>query len=192
MNAPLPLVAAMSPGATMALAAGIGIAFGWTLERAGLGSAPKLAGQFYFTDFTVFKVMFSAIVTAMLGLFFLSRVGILDLSQVYVPDTRWLPQLAGGLLFGAGFVMAGLCPGTSCVAAASGRVDGAMVMAGMFSGVLMAGLFAAPIRSFYDGASSGALTLPQLFRLPYGIVVCAVVAMALTAFASAERWERRA
>jgi uncharacterized membrane protein YedE/YeeE len=192
MSAPLPLVAEMSPAATIALAAGIGIAFGWTLERAGLGSAPKLAGQFYFTDFTVFKVMFSAIVTAMLGLFWLGWLGVLDLSRVYVPETHWLPQLAGGLLFGAGFVVAGLCPGTSCVAAASGRGDGALVMAGMFSGVLMAGLLAAPIRNFYDGATPGALTLPQLFHLPYGIVVCAVVAMALTAFASAERWERRA
>ena len=44
----------------------IGIAFGFALERAGLGSARKLTGQFYGTDFTVFKVMFSAILTAML------------------------------------------------------------------------------------------------------------------------------
>jgi len=103
----------------LAAAVIIGIAFGWTLERAGLGSAPKLAGQFYLTDFTVFKVMFSAIVTAMLGAFWLSRLGVLDLSRVYVPETYLLPQLAGGLLFGVGFVVACLCPGTSCVAAAS-------------------------------------------------------------------------
>ncbi len=192
MSAPLPLVGEMSPAATIALAAGIGMAFGWTLERAGLGSAPKLAGQFYFTDFTVFKVMFSAIVTAMLGLFWLGWLGVLDLSSLYVPETHWMPQLAGGLLFGAGFVIAGLCPGTSCVAAASGRGDGALVMAGMFSGVLLAGLLAAPIRDFYDGPTPGGLTLPQFFHLPYGIVVCAVVAMALTAFALAGRWERRA
>ena len=56
----------------------IGIAFGFALERAGLGSARKLTGQFYLTDFTVFKVMFSAIVTAMLGAFWLGRLGVLD------------------------------------------------------------------------------------------------------------------
>ena len=45
----------------------IGIGFGFFLERAGFGTAKKLAAQFYFKDLTVFKVMFTAIVTAMLG-----------------------------------------------------------------------------------------------------------------------------
>ncbi|HEV7484524.1 MAG TPA: YeeE/YedE thiosulfate transporter family protein [Thermoanaerobaculia bacterium] len=170
----------------------IGIAFGWTLERAGLGSAPKLAGQFYLTDLTVFKVMFSAIVTAMLGAFWLSRLGILDLSQVYIPETFLLPQLAGGLLFGVGFVVAGLCPGTSCVAAATGRGDGAMVMIGMFAGVLVTGLAFAPLQHFYESTARGSLTLPELLRIPTGVVVCAIVAMALIAFQLAERLEKRA
>src|SRR5439155_21312236 len=45
-------------GAQAALVAAlvIGIAFGWCLESAGMGSARKLAGQFYLTDLTVFKV----------------------------------------------------------------------------------------------------------------------------------------
>ncbi|MBV8543771.1 MAG: YeeE/YedE family protein [Acidobacteria bacterium] len=174
------------------VAAMIGIAFGWTLERAGLGSAPKLAGQFYLTDLTVFKVMFSAIVTAMLGAFWLSRLGILDLSQVYIPETFLLPQLTGGLIFGIGFVMAGLCPGTSCVAAATGRGDGVMVMLGMFAGVLATGLAFAPLRDFYESTSRGSLTLPELLRIPAGVVVCAIVAMALIAFQFAERLEKRA
>jgi uncharacterized protein len=169
----------------------IGVAFGWTLERAGLGSAPKLAGQFYLTDLTVFKVMFSAIITAMLGAFWLSRLGILDLSQVYVPETFLLPQLAGGLLFGVGFVVAGLCPGTSCVAAATGRGDGVMVMIGMFAGVLVTGLVFVPLRHFYEITARGSLTLPQLLRIPYGVVVCGIVAMALIAFQFAERLEKR-
>jgi len=173
-------------------AVAIGIAFGWTLERAGLGSAPKLAGQFYFTDLTVFKVMFSAIVTAMLGAFWLSRLGILDLSQVYVPETYLLPQLAGGLLFGAGFVIAGLCPGTSCVAAATGRGDGAMVMLGMFSGVLATGLAFAPLCHFYESTARGPLVLPDLLHVNYGVIVFAVVGMALIAFQFAERLEKRA
>jgi len=179
----------MNPFAVAVL---IGIAFGWTLERAGLGSAPKLAGQFYLTDLTVFKVMFSAIVTAMLGAFWLSRLGILDLSQVYIPETFLGPQLGGGLLFGVGFVVAGLCPGTSCVAAATGRGDGAMVMMGMFSGVLVTGLAFAPLRHFYESTSRGSLTLPELLRIPYGVVVCGIVAMALIAFQFAERLEKRA
>jgi len=177
---------------SLIVAVAIGIAFGWTLERAGLGSAPKLAGQFYLTDFTVFKVMFSAIVTAMLGAFWLVRLGILDLSRVYVPETYLLPQLAGGLLFGAGFVIAGLCPGTSCVAAATGRGDGVLVMLGMFAGVLTTGLAFAPLRNFYESTARGSLTLPDLLHVRDGVVVAAIVAMALIAFQFAGRLERRA
>lgn len=180
-------------GATGALVAAvvIGIAFGATLERAGLADARKLAGQFYARDFTVFKVMFSAIVTAMLGVFWLGRAGILDVSMVYVPETAPLPQLAGGLLFGAGFVVAGLCPGTSCVAAASGKLDGLAVLAGMFAGVLASGLAFERIRPLYEATPRGPLTLPQWLGLPYGVVVLGIVAVAITAFALIERLEAR-
>jgi len=167
----------------------IGIAFGFALERAGLGHAPTLAGQFYLTDLTVLKVMFSAIVTAMLGVFWLARFGVLDLTHVYVPETFLLPQLAGGLLFGVGFVIAGLCPGTSCVAAASGRADGLFVMLGMFAGVLASALAFDAFRPFYESTSRGAMTLPSLLHVPYGVVVALVVIMALTVFHFAERIE---
>jgi uncharacterized membrane protein YedE/YeeE len=174
------------------VALAIGVAFGWALERSGLGSARKLVGQFYLTDLTVFKVMFSAIVTAMLGVFWLSRLGLLDLARVYVPETRLAPQLVGGLVFGAGFALAGLCPGTSCVAAASGRLDGAMVVAGMFCGVLATGLAFAPLQGFYESGNRGAWTLPELLHLPYGVVVAGVVALALAGFVLAAWVERRA
>ena len=169
----------------------LGVAFGWSLERAGLGSARKLMGQFYLTDLTVFKVMFSAIVTAMLGAFWLGRLGLLDLARVYVPETYLAPQLVGGLIFGVGFAIAGLCPGTSCVAAATGRVDGLATVGGMFAGVLVTGLFFEPLRAFYESTPRGAFTLPQAVGLPYGLVVVIVVAVAIAGFAVAERIEGR-
>jgi len=174
------------------LAVVVGIAFGFTLERAGLGSARKLMGQFFLTDLTVFKVMFSAIVTAMLGTFWLSRLGVIDVTGLPIPETYLLPQLAGGALFGVGFALAGLCPGTSCVAAASGRGDGAAVVAGMFTGVLATGLAFPALLTFYESGARGAFTLPQLLNLPYGLVVFLVVLMALAGFAAAERIEKRA
>ena len=54
----------------------IGIGFGFALERAGFGSARKLVSQFYLDDMAVFKVMFTAIVTAMLGVTYLSWIGL--------------------------------------------------------------------------------------------------------------------
>ena len=177
-------------GALQAVA--IGIAFGFVLERAGLGDARKLANQFYAADFTVLKVLFSAIVTAMLGLFWLGRWGVLDVSRVFVPETHVAPQLLGGLLFGAGFAVAGLCPGTSCVAAASGRGDGVAVMGGMLAGVLVTGLAFNALRPFYDGTAYGALTLPRLLDVRGGVVMLAIVMLAMLAFAVAEKVETRA
>jgi uncharacterized membrane protein YedE/YeeE len=174
------------------IAVAIGIAFGWTLERAGLGSARKLSGQFYLTDLTVFKVMFSAIVTAMLGAFWLSRLGLLDLPAVFVPETWLAPQLVGGLIFGVGFALAGLCPGTSCVAAASGRLDGLAVMGGLFAGVLLTAAAFPSLERFYDSTSRGALTLPEVLHLPYGVVICAIVVVALAGFRGARWLEDRA
>lgn len=191
MSAPLPAAEALGETASLAVAAVIGIAFGATLERAGLGSARKLAGQFYLTDLTVLKVMFSAIVTAMLGLFWLGRLGVLDLARVYVPETYLLPQLAGGLVFGAGFVLAGLCPGTSCVAAATGRLDGAMTVAGMSAGVLASGAAFGAFDAFADSTALGVRRLPDLLHLSYGTTVLLMVVAALAAFAVAERLERR-
>lgn len=178
--------------AGLAVALVLGIAFGWGLERAGLGSARKLAGQFYLRDFTVLKVLFSAIVTAMLGVFWLGDLGMIDPALIYVPPTWLLPQAVGGALFGVGMVAGGLCPGTSCVAAAAGRRDGVAVIGGMLAGVL---LFAAAfplLRGLYESTPRGTLTIPDLLRVPPGTVVAAVVALALGAFAGAEWWERRA
>ena len=170
----------------------IGIAFGWCLESAGMGNARKLAAQFYLTDLTVFKVMFTAIITAMLGLFWLGRLGVLDLSRVYVPETFLLPQIIGGLVFGLGFALGGLCPGTSCVAAATGRLDGVALVLGMWTGVLVTGLVFPALQRFYESTPRGAFTLPELLRLPYGVVVLMVVAVGIGGFRGAEWLEARA
>jgi uncharacterized membrane protein YedE/YeeE len=191
MTAPLSEYGLLGAGGSLAAALLIGVAFGFCLERSGLGSARKLVGQFYLTDLAVFKVMFSAIVTAMLGAFWLARLGVLDLGRVYVPETWLLPQLVGGAAFGGGLAVAGLCPGTSCVAAATGRGDGLAVVAGFFAGVLGAGLAIPSMQRFYLSTARGVLTLPSLLGVSYGVVVLAVVAVALGGFALAERIERR-
>lgn len=184
--------------AGLAVAGVTGIAFGAALERAGLGSARVLVGQFYLRgaagagpNFTVFKVMFSAIVVAMLGAFWLGRLGVLDLARVWVPGTWIAPQLVGGVIFGVGMVTAGLCPGTSCVAAASGRGDGVAVLAGMFTGVLATGLVFSPLRGFYESTARGPVTLADSLGVPYGVIVLVVVAVALLGFRVAERLEGR-
>jgi uncharacterized protein len=191
MSAPFFEYGLFSAAFSLFVALIIGIAFGWCLERSGMGSARKLMGQFYLTDLTVFKVMFSAIITAMLGIFWLGWIGFLDIGRIYVPETYILPQLVGGIIFGVGFATAGLCPGTSCVSAVTGRGDGVATVLGMLGGVLLAGVFFGLLEPFYQSTPHGVFTLPALIRAPYGVVVFGIVAIALGGFHFAELIEKR-
>ena len=133
----LPLSSTMefSLAAELAIALVLGLGFGFALERAGFGSARKLTAVFYLYDMAVVKVMFTAVVTTMVGLFVLSAAGLLDLSELYLENTNFIAQGIGGLLFGAGFVIGGYCPGTSMAAIATGRKDGLLFALGMLAGV---------------------------------------------------------
>lgn len=191
MNAPFFKYGLFGDEASLLVAFAIGIGFGFFLERAGFGSARKLVAQFYLTDLAVFKVMFTAIVTAMLGVTYLAWMGILDLSLVYLVPTYWAAQVVGGLLLGVGFVVGGYCPGTSVAAVATGKVDGLVYVLGILAGTLtFAGLFPA-LRGLYLAGSAGARTLPEILHLPYGVVVFAVVLMALGGFYGAGLLEAR-
>jgi hypothetical protein len=168
-----------------------GIGFGFFLERGGFNSAKKLAAQFYFTDLTVFKVMFTAIITAMVGLYYLSVIGFLDLSLVYLTPTFLLPQVVGGLILGFGFVIGGYCPGTSCVAVSTGRIDGLVYLGGIVFGILVFGEIFPLVSSFYVSTAMGQITLPQITGLPYGLLVFLVVLMALGGFVGATWVEKK-
>jgi uncharacterized membrane protein YedE/YeeE len=187
---PLSETGALGSGGVLLAALPIGFAFGWFLERGGLGHAPKLAGQFYLTDLTVFKVLFSALVTAMLGAYWLDRAGVLDLDLVYVPETFVIPQAIGGVLFGAGFLVGGLCPGTSCVAAASGRRDGLAVVGGMLLGVFAFNVLFDWLAPIYTSTPLGPSQLTDIVGISRGAGVAAVTALALAGFALAARLER--
>lgn len=169
----------------------VGIGFGFFLERAGFGSGRKLAAQFYLYDMTVFKVMFTAIVTAMMGLFWLGVLGLVDLSLVYIGPTYLIPQIVGGLILGIGFVIGGYCPGTSCVGAATGKYDAMIYLLGIIAGIFSFGEMFPLLRDFYYSTPMGQVTLPQFFGVRYGLVVFLVVLMALGGFIGAEWVEKK-
>ena len=191
MNAPFYKFGFFGDEASFIIAFVIGIGFGFFLERAGFGSGRKLAAQFYLRDLSVLKVMFTAIITAMTGLYLLSRLGLVDLSLVYLVPTFLVPQIVGGLLLGFGFVIGGYCPGTSCVSAVTGRIDGMVYVAGMFAGLVGFAEFYPHLQNFVNMTPMGQITLPRLFNLPYGLLVFAVVLMALGAFMAGEWAEKK-
>lgn len=162
--------------ADLGIALVLGMGFGGALERAGFGGARKLAAVFYFYDMAVVKVMFSAIVTAMAGLFVLSAAGWMNLGDLYLEPTSYAAQILGGVLFGAGFIVGGYCPGTSVVAAACGRKDGMAFALGMLAGVWAYAEFTPGIESWIKAGSSGELTLPTLTGIGMGWWTLAFVA----------------
>jgi len=168
-----------------------GIGFGWFLERGGLGSAKKIAAQFYLTDMTVLKVMFSAIVTAAVGIAILGTAGVVDPSRLFIQPTFVLPQLIGGLVFGVGFVMGGLCPGTSCVAFASGRWDGLALIGGMLVGIVLFNEAYPLLDRFYGSTPLGVTTLAGVLGIPFGAGVALLTVVAGAACVVAERIERK-
>lgn len=191
MNAPFYKFGLFGDNVSLIVAFFIGIGFGFFLERAGFGSARKLTAQFYFTDLTVFKVMFTAIITAMLGLFYLSWMGLVDLSLVYLTPTYLLPQVAGGIILGVGFVVGGYCPGTSCVAVSTGKLDGVVYLLGVIAGIVVFGELFPLLGDFYTATPMGQITLPQLLNVPYGLVVFLVSLLAVGGFAGATWVEKK-
>jgi len=193
MNFPLPefiAVSAANPW-TYVLFGVIGFAFGFTLEMSGFGDSRKLAAQFYFTELTVLKVMFTAIVTAMVLLFGAVSLGILNFSQVWVNPTYLWSGLLGGLIMGVGFIVGGFCPTTSLASASTGKIDGMLFMLGGFVGAFLFGETEPLFTNWYNNAGYfGRVTLDQVFGIPVGWVVLLVVMMALFMFWGAEQLER--
>jgi hypothetical protein len=168
----------------------IGFFFGFVLERAGFGRSTILAAQFYLTDLRVLKVMFTSIVTALLGMTILSGLGVLEISAINIPATYLWPQLVGGLLLGAGFIVSGFCPGTGVVGMASGKLDGLAAIGGVVLGSVLFG-FAYPwVEGFYMSGDLGVLRLTDLLGLPQAVLALAVTAMAIGAFVGGDKLER--
>lgn len=171
-------------------AALIGVAFGFWLERAGFGSSRKLTAIFYLRDFAVLQVMFTAIVTAALGLGALALLGVVDIAQLHRMETVLAPQIVGGLVFGVGFVMGGWCPGTALVGLAAGKVDALVFLLGAMLGSLVFAILYPALLPFQSAGACGVLTLPEVLGLSPGVSTLLVVLVAVAAFAGAGRLVR--
>jgi len=188
---PLTSTVELGPAAELGIALLLGVGFGFALERAGFGSARKLTAVFYLWDMAVVKVMFTAIVTTMTGLFLLSAGGWMDLSELYIEPTSYPAQILGGLIFGAGFIVGGYCPGTSLSAAATGRKDGILFILGMLAGVMAYAEFTPGLEAWIKAGSQGELTLPTLTGIGMGWWVLVFVAFLVFAGWGMGQLERR-
>jgi hypothetical protein len=109
----------------------VGICFGFLLQRAGITRYERLLGQLLLQDWTVVKVLLTAVLTGMLGTHLLARFGIVRIKE---KRGAWGATAVGGLVFGVGFGLLGYCPGTMAGAVGQGSLD---ALAGGVPGMLL-------------------------------------------------------
>jgi len=170
-----------------------GILFGYVLENAGFGSPVKLSAQFKLSDWAVFKVMFTAIVVAAVGLWLLRLVGLMKPDSIAVPQAALMASAVGGALVGAGFATGGYCPGTSVVGLFSGRLDALVFIVGVVLGTTgFAVFYGTALKSL---KAAWLIAEGDTFTDVYGtpeLVVLAILGLALIAVFYFGSWfERR-
>lgn len=169
-----------------------GFFFGYFLEVSGLGSPRKLNAQFTFKDWSVFKVMFVAIVVAAVGLWLFDVLGWVRFDALKVQTTFFWAMAVGGALLGAGLAVGGYCPGTSVVGFFSGRIDALFFMIGMVIGVFMFALSFDGLQGLYMAAKGpNKETLPQLLHVPTWVVLLGLVALAAVGFRIGSKMEAK-
>jgi hypothetical protein len=149
----------------------IGISFGFLLHKGGVTHYDVIVGQLLLTDFTVVKIMLSAVVSGMIGIYFLKSIGAVAL---HPKPGAFGSTVIGGLIFGVGFGILGYCPGTLAGAIGQGSLDA--LFGGLIGVLIGAGLFA----TFYPNLDKyilnkgdfGEITWPQLLKVnPWVLVI---------------------
>jgi uncharacterized protein len=155
---------------------GFGILFGFLLQKGGATKYDVIVGQLLLTDLTVAKIMLSAVVTGMIGIYLMKSLGWIKLS---IKSGSVGMNVLGALIFGVGFAVLGYCPGTIAGAVGNGYLD---AIVGGLAGILLGTwIFAVMYPKLKDGilkkGDFGDITFPQLFKVNDWVVVVPVAAL---------------
>lgn len=157
----------------------IGILFGFLLQKGGVTEYDVILGQLLLADFTVLKVMLTAVATGMLGLQVLRSLGLARL----IPKPGSVGKsIVGGLIFGVSFAVLGYCPGTIAGAVGQGALDA--IVGGTAGIILGAGIFAALYprlqKPVLNRGDFGTVTLPELLKVnAWAVVIPASILLSL-------------
>lgn len=157
-----------------------GIAFGFLLQKGGVAKFEVLLGALLLTDFTVMKIMLTAILVGMVGIFSMHAMGLVKL---HVKPTRYAANIIGGLVFGVGFALLGYCPGTGAAALGQGNLDAVAGIGGLLAGSYLYAEFSRGLSaSVLNWGNRGGIMLPDLIGvrlLPFLLVFAPVLVLAL-------------
>lgn len=166
-----------------------GAVFGWLLQRGGVTDYDVIVNQFRFRDFTVLKIMLTAIVVGGLGVWALHGVGA---ANFHIKPGALLAVSLGAAVFGVGMVLLGYCPGTGVAAMGTGSIHAAVGVLGMLAGAAAYALsfdwVAAHVLTVWD---IGKKRLPDVTGVPDAVWYAGLAVAAVLVFAGVTRLERR-
>ncbi|MEN6451688.1 MAG: YeeE/YedE thiosulfate transporter family protein [Thermoguttaceae bacterium] len=179
----------LTGSAGLILAVAFGFLFGLLLERGGLANYNTIVNQFRLKDFTVLKVMLTAIVVGGVGVLVLHH---LNLAAYHIKPANMLGVVLGAAIFGVGIVVYGYCPGTGIAAIATGS---AHALVGLF-GMLAGGVAYALSFPWIDAhvlrvAALGKVRLPEVTGMSDWAWFALLTVAAVLVFVAIERIEPR-
>lgn len=153
-----------------------GICFGFLLQKGGVTRYDVLMGQLLLTDWAVVKVMLSAVLTGMVGVYLLRAE---NLAQLHPKSGSVGSTVIGGLIFGVGFAVLGYCPGTMAGAAGQGSLDALLVgVPGIILGTWIYAVIYPHLGGILKLGEFGQITLPRLLDMkPWPVI--ALVALVI-------------
>lgn len=171
----------MSDPKTLILGALTGLVFGFLLQKGGVTRFRVILGQFLLRDFTVLKVMVTAMIVGGIGIYAM-RAGGADVA-LHIKSTAVLGNVIGGVLFGVGMALLGYCPGTGVAALGDGSRHVWAGIAGMLGGAaIYAEAYPWVKANLLGVGAEGKITLASVTGLTPWIFFAVLVAVALFGF----------
>jgi uncharacterized protein len=165
---------------------GFGVLFGFLLQKGGATQYDVIIGQLLLEDFTVLKIMLSAVVSGTIGIHVMKGLGWVEINPKV---GSWGQNALGGLIFGVGFAVLGYCPGTIAGAVGNGYLDAAI--GGLAGIILGSGLLAAVYPRLSGGILKkgyfGDITLPELLKVNDWVVIVPLCTLIVLLFYLLER-----
>jgi len=155
-----------------------GIVFGFLLQKGGATKYDVIVGQLLLNDFTVLKIMLSAVMVGMPGVYIMEHFGWV---QLHPKSGSIGKNVIGGLIFGVGFALLGYCPGTIAGAIGNGYLDA--TVGGLIGIWIGTGIFAALYPRLNKGILKvgyfGDISIPELIKVNKWVVIIIVEGMIL-------------
>ncbi len=166
-----------------------GLAFGFLLRKGLVTRFDTIVGQFLLKDFTVIKIMLTAILVGSIGVYAMHDFGLIE--QLPIKNAFIIANIVGGVIFGIGMAILGLCPGTCVGAVGEGSIDALFGLVGMLLGAaLFAEAYDWLYKFFFKPIDLGKMTLSTFTGWSPWIFIIGLIVVSGVLFFFIERYEK--